>query len=207
MLDFVKLIAKYNIKPIGIIQLGAHWFQEKQAFISVGVKDFVLVEPQKDAFDIMIKNADGVNAICFNLAVSDYNGEDFMFCDNVNQGQSSSLLKPKDHEEIYPTIKFTRKELVHVRKLETLDFDRLKYNILVMDLQGNELKALKGDSMLLRYIDCIYTEVNFREMYENCVQVDELDEYLSNFGFARVETGQNYNNQGWSDAFYVKRTA
>jgi len=205
MLDFVKLIAKYEIKPIGIIQLGVHKFQEKEVFQSIGVNDFVLVEPQKEKYNEMLKRAEGLNAICFNCAVSDYNGKGNMECDSINDGQSSSLLKPKDHTEVYPWLKFDHSEEVEVQRLENLDFDRIKYNILVMDLQGNELKALKGDPILLRYIDCIYTEVNFREMYEGCVLIDELDDYLKDFGFSRVETGPDYNNQGWSDAFYLKR--
>ena len=205
MLDFVKLIAQYNIRPIGIIQLGVHRFQEKEVFQSIGINDFVLVEPQKAAYDIMLERAKDTNAVCFNCAVSDYNGEGEMNCDVINEGQSSSLLEPKDHLEIYPGIEFTRKEKVKVVRIENLEFDRLRYNILAMDLQGGELRALQGDELLLKYIDAIYTEVNFREMYKGCVLIDDLDVYLDDFRFTRVATGPNYNNQGWSDAFYIKK--
>ena len=204
MLDFTSLIKKYDIYPIGIIQLGVHWFQEKEVFQNLGVNDFVLVEPQKDAFEIMEQRAVGLEAVIFNCAVSDVEGEFVMYCDETNQGQSSSLLTAKEHLNKYPTIQFTRQETVEVKLLKNLQFDRDKYNILVMDLQGNELKALKGAGDLLETIDCIYTEVNFIEMYDDCVLIEDLDTYLVEYGFARVELGANYNNQGWSDAFYVK---
>jgi FkbM family methyltransferase len=204
MLDFTSLIKANNIHPRGIIQLGAHHFQERDVFTALGVKNFVLVEPQKQAFEIMKERAKSLNAHCFNLAVSNERGFSIMNCDNVNEGQSSSLLKPKDHLVIYPHIEFPRTETVEVELLENLHFDWERYNIIVMDLQGNELNAMKGAGNLLNYIDAIYSEVNFREMYENCCLVEQLDEYLHKFGFKRITTGPDFNNQGWSDAFYIK---
>jgi FkbM family methyltransferase len=204
MLDFALLIRQHNITPRGIIQLGAHRFQEKEIFTGLGVFNFVLVEPQRQAFEIMKERAKGLNALCFNVAVSDKRGFFTMNCDNVNQGQSSSLLKPKDHLIIYPGIEFPRTETVEVELLENLPFDWDKYNVLVMDLQGNELNAMKGSGNLLNYIDAIYTEVNFREMYQDGCLMEELDEFLDKFKFKRVATGPDFNNQGWSDAFYVK---
>jgi FkbM family methyltransferase len=202
MLNFTDLIKKHNIKPRGIIQLGAHHFQEAEEFVRLGIKDFVLIEPQKEAFEIMQINCINLNVLAFNCAVSEFEGEADMFCDTVNEGQSASLLPPKQHLKEYPTIQFNRTEKVNVHRLENLEFDREKYNILVMDIQGNELKALQGSGILLNTIDAIYTEVNFAELYENCVQIAELDEYLANSGFKRVETGQITNN--WTDAFYIK---
>ena len=206
MLDFVQLIKKYNITPRGVIQLGVHWFQEKEVLQSLGINDFVLVEPQKAAFEIMKERAKDVNAILYNCAVSEFEGKAIMKCDETNQGQSSSLLEAKEHLIKYPSIQFTREEEVDVKKIVNLVFEREKYNILVMDLQGGELKALLGSSDLLDYIDCIYTEVNFIEMYKGCVLIETLDAFLNDFyGFTRVETGENYQNQGWSDAFYVRK--
>lgn len=204
MIDFAYCIKKYNIKPKGVIQLGAHYFQEKEIFTSLGINDFVLVEPQQHAFNKILDRTLDVDAKLFRCAVSDYEGIMTMYCDSINQGQSSSLLKPKEHLNKYTNIKFDKTEDVEVRMLENMPFNRSKYNVLVMDLQGNELKALLGAGGLLDYIDCIHTEVNFIEMYEGCCLIIDLDEYLKEWNFERVETGENTNSQGWSDAFYVK---
>lgn len=206
MLDFKQLIQTHKIKPKGIIQLGAHFFQEKETFIACGFKQFVLIEPLKHAFAVLRERVKGLDhAILYNVAVSDVEGEFEMQCDETNQGQSSSLLTAKEHLVKYPGILFSKKETVKVELIENLVFDRKEYNCLVMDLQGNELNALIGAGNLLTYIDCIYTEVNFIEMYEGCVLIGQLDAYLKGYGFERIATGQNHNDQGWSDAFYLKR--
>jgi FkbM family methyltransferase len=205
MLDFANCLKKYNIQPKGLIQLGVHKWQEKEYFVNLGIKDFVLVEPQKTIYEEMKSKTNDVNAITFNCAVSDFEGIFEMKIDSNNDGQSGSLLDPKKHTEKYPGIPFGKREDVQVKKIKNLPFDRKRYNILYMDLQGNELKALHGaDLKLFRHLDCIYTEVNFIEMYDDCVIIDELDAFLYIFGFKRVETGENYQNQGWSDAFYIK---
>jgi FkbM family methyltransferase len=132
------------------------------------------------------------------------------FGTSINTGNSSSVT-PTTLPEV-PTIGTATASIsaneVTVKRIESLQFDRAKYNILVMDLQGNELKALQGaEKDFLMNIDAIYTEINFDEMYEGCAMVDELDAYLMIYQFYRVETGANYNNQGWTDAFYIKRRA
>ena len=70
-LDFKNLIKKYGINPKGVIQLGTHYWQEKPVFVSMGINDFVLVEPQKEPFAIMKSKTSDVNAIAINCAVSD----------------------------------------------------------------------------------------------------------------------------------------
>jgi FkbM family methyltransferase len=205
-MDLQKIITENKIQLKGIIQLGSHWFQERDEFIKLGVTEFVLIEPQKEAFAKLMANCKElqgkINVKAFNCAVSDFEGQAEMNCDTSNQGQSSSLLEPDEHIREYPGIKFDHKEIVNVKLLKNIDFDHSKYNFLVMDLQGNELKALHGAGTLLNHIDCIYTEVNFSNMYKHCVQIKELDEYLHAYGFARTET--EHVTPKWGNAFYIK---
>jgi hypothetical protein len=79
----------------------------------------------------------------------------------------------------------------------------IPYNFINLDIQGAELKALKGMEEYLPNIDYIYTEVNNDQVYKGCNVVTEIDEYLKTFGFHRVETSwcENYR---WGDAFYCK---
>jgi FkbM family methyltransferase len=204
LLNFQELLNQYQIKPKGVIQLGCHWFEEKQMFLSAGIQNFVLVEPLKESFRMIEKEAKDLDAVLFNLAVSDKRGNFEMFVDENNQGQSSSLLEPDEHLKKYPGLQFPLRETVEVEMLDNLYFDREKHNILFMDIQGNELNALKGMKNTLPYIDCIFTEINFDKMYKKCVLIEELDEFLNESGFIRMAIGENINNQGWSDAFYLK---
>ena len=50
-------------------------------------------------------------------------------------------------------------------------------------------------------MNCIYTEVNTKYIYENCALMTEIDEYLGTFNFHRVET--KMTKHGWGDALYI----
>ena len=75
-------------------------------------------------------------------------------------------------------------------------------NFINIDVQGYELEVFKGATNTLKHIDYIMSEVNTDEVYEGCVLIDELDEFLVTFGFNRVET--NMAGGLWGDAFYIK---
>jgi hypothetical protein len=51
-------------------------------------------------------------------------------------------------------------------------------------------------------LDYIITEVNREVVYENNAMVGDLDNYLSKYGFERVET--SWDGGTWGDAFYIK---
>ena len=80
----------------------------------------------------------------------------------------------------------------------------INYNFLNFDIQGAELKALKGMEEYLNKVDYIYTEVNCDYVYKNCALITEIDEYLSQFRLYRVETEwcQDFK---WGDAFYIRK--
>jgi hypothetical protein len=80
----------------------------------------------------------------------------------------------------------------------------IEYNFLNLDIQGAELKALKGMEEYLHKVDYIYTEVNADYVYKNCALINEVDDYLINFGLHRVET-QIYPEYNWGDAFYIRK--
>jgi len=80
----------------------------------------------------------------------------------------------------------------------------IDYNFLNLDIQGVELKALKGMEEYLNKVDYIYTEVNSDYVYEKCAIIGEVDEYLLKFGLHRVET-KWCGDCRWGDAFYIRK--
>ena len=80
----------------------------------------------------------------------------------------------------------------------------IDYNFLNFDIQGVELKALKGMKEYLNRVDYLYTEVNSDYVYKDCALIGELDEYLLKFGLVRVET-QWCGDCRWGDAFYIRK--
>ena len=48
----------------------------------------------------------------------------------------------------------------------------------------------------------MYCETNNAPLYKNCCMIGELDQFLSTYGFSRVET--DWIGETWGDAFYIK---
>lgn len=86
--------------------------------------------------------------------------------------------------------------------VETLDsYGIVDCNLLNLDVQGYELEVLKGAENTLKHIEYIYTEVNEKELYENCVYINELDEFLTDFKRAETEM----TSHGWGDGLYIRK--
>ncbi|TGW15477.1 FkbM family methyltransferase [bacterium NHP-B] len=76
-------------------------------------------------------------------------------------------------------------------------------NVMVLDIQGAELMALEGATHTLKDIDAIVTEVSCTELYKGCALIEDLDAFLLNQGFRRVNTIVNMFS--WGDALYVRK--
>jgi hypothetical protein len=55
---------------------------------------------------------------------------------------------------------------------------------------------------LLKNFRYAYIEVNKAELYKGCPMIQEIDAYLADFGFRRVEV--KWTNWSWGDAFFIK---
>ena len=200
ILDFNKLSSKYNFNIKGIIHIGGHYGEEYDVYKKLNIP-VLFFEPLLNNFQHLYnKVKDDPNVITYQCALGNENKIVTMNVESVNQGQSSSILKPKKHLEQYPHITFDYTEEVNMFRLDDLDLDLSQYNFINIDVQGYELEVFKGATNTLKNIDYIISEVNRDEVYENCPHIDELDEYLSQF--KRVET--DWAGVIWGDALYIK---
>jgi hypothetical protein len=96
----------------------------------------------------------------------------------------------------------TLDQFMQERKLKTID-------VIKLDLQGNELPALRGASNALVGCKGILVEVNFRERYAGCTRFPELYTVLEDAGFAlyKIYDIHGYPNGAWKlgDALFLKR--
>ena len=201
-LDFEQLVKLYQLKIKGVIHIGAHYGQEYEIYQKYQIANLVFFEPLSQNFEIL-KSHVGSNAKLFQKALGNENRQVKMYVETANNGMSSSILKPKKHLEQYPNIVFDRSEIVELVRLDDILEDKDQYNLITIDVQGYELEVFKGGQETLKSIDYIITEVNRDELYENCAQVEQLDDFLGNFNFQRVET--LWEGETWGDAFYLKR--
>jgi FkbM family methyltransferase len=207
MLDLSQLMEQYSIKPRGVIHVGAYEGQEVKKYQQLNFERILLVEANPVVFKRLARTVEQErNVIAVNCAISDHNGTTTLHITSLEQ--SSSILPLKQVTQFYPEIQETGQVSVPARNIDSL-FQELKlnfadFNILNIDIQGAELLALKGAKQWLKSVDAINTEVNYEELYEGCVLIDRLDEFLAEQGFERVATTSPYH-PSWGDAFYIRK--
>ena len=215
LIELKSVLDKYELKPTGVIQVGSHFCEEHEYFIKCGIERFVYIEPCKEAFEVMCSKLNAgfigsgtmylaskdLKTLCFNFACGAKEEEVPMYVSHQNQGQSNSLLRPEGHLSQHPEIVFDDAEVV---KVVTLDSLKVTGDLLVMDCQGYEGEVLKGGIDTLKQVSMIYTEVNRGQTYAGNMEIDEMDAFLAEYRFKRVETYWPSPNWTWGDAVYVK---
>ena len=204
LIEFEKLKIT---KPIrGIIHIGAFECEEKGGYnniLNIDDKNIIWIEAVKEKVN-EIKNKNP-NIRIYNECIADYDNKqiNFMISNNI---ASSSILNFKTHLIEHPHIHEKNRRILNTKTLKTFykenNLNYADYNFMNLDIQGAELMALKGADDILCEIDYIYVEVNIKELYENCCLLNELDEYLTKFGFKRILI--EMTQHGWGDAFYSK---
>lgn len=191
-----------NVK--GIVHIGAHYGEEIQEYVNNGIQKITVFEPLSKNFDVLSQRLQNVNADIqgYQTALGSQKGTAVMYLSS-NEAQSSSILKPKDHLEHHPDVFFDGTEEVEVSLLD--EYDIGDANFMNIDVQGYELEVFKGGKKTLEQIDYVYSEVNRGEMYEGNPMIEELDDYLGEYGFERVETYWPETWYKWGDALYIKK--
>lgn len=191
-----------NINITGIFHVGAHECEELKDYMEndVNENDIVWVEGNKEIYDRMkgkVKNL-------INEVVDEVSGREVTF-NITNNGQSSSILELGTHSKHHPhvtvikTEKHITKNIIDIAIEYKLDFS--KYNFWNFDIQGAELRALKGAGELIKYAKVLYLEVNSEHLYKDCALIGEIDEYVAQYGFKRIAV--NMTEYCWGDAIYL----
>ena len=189
----------WSIDPRLLVHVGAHNAEESNNYRRVNWNSVIWIEAQPEkvlqlkekfllAEDVVIEAAIwDVPGIQIDLKVS-------------SNSESSSLLMFGSHSTRYPGITKVGVIPVVTKTLEGVLGDS-PVDFINLDIQGAELRALKGFSGQLGKVKWIYTEVNSEFIYEGCCLIEELDAYLLTFGFKRIGT-RWWSNHGWGDAVY-----
>lgn len=208
--DKLLIIAKekFHLEPKGVIHVGASIGHEADFYKSLNIQKIIWIEADPDAFKELVVNVkpDGVSIITENFAASDHNGVARFL--RTNNQVSSSFFPLKDHKILWPTVTFKDEITVTTKRLDTYFAESKKsrisdYNVMVLDIQGAELLALKGATNTLKNIECVISEISYEQLYEGGVMIWELDEFLFKHGFVRADTLSF--NIGTGDALYIRR--
>lgn len=203
-LKIQNLLNKYKLEINNIAQFGAHKGQEIEIFKNISNNKIYLFEPQLNAYKKLVdKTKDFDEIIVHNVGLGSLKSKKFLFVDTENDGQSSSIFKPKLHLDIFPGISFENKEEISIEKFDSYN---LKVDLICIDIQGAELDALIGSINSLKFTKCLVVEVSREELYENQPSVEEIDIFLNRNNFVRVSTKWAESGKFlYGDAFYINK--
>jgi hypothetical protein len=117
------------------------------------------------------------------------------------------LLKPVKHTEIYQNINFS----LQIKSVKILTIEEVlktnlggsqNFNYLVLDIQGMELKALKGLGQYSNHFDVIITEAYIDELYHDCGKLNEIQDLLTDYEMVEFVMEQD---KGWGDAAFIRK--
>ena len=201
----LKLLEKRGIRPRGVIHVGANIGQEFEAYRHAAVEPVVYVEPIPEMLAALRKTVgDTPGHLVVDAVCAEADGLEVTFNVASNAGGSSSLLQLGRHAELYPNIRYVR-----TLRLTTVTLDSLlarhapgqSFGLLVADVQGAELRVLKGASGVLGQVGAVFLEVSKLPFYEGGCTYDELVAFLGGYGFKPYHS--RFNDRDWGNALFL----
>lgn len=207
MIPFDYLVDKYKIDVKGVAHFGSSYGQEKIEYDKYCKGKVIWVEAIPNVYAELVENLKPYpNQKGYNACLSNVDGQEISFNVSNNESQSSSMLELGTHSEIHPEVHYVESLSMTTHRADSLftkeDFNGI--NFLNVDLQGAEHLAIEGMGDLIKGIEWALLEVNQKEVYKGCMTIDNMDYFMMQRGFERVETGE-WVAESWTDALY-KRT-
>ena len=221
--DHVSIVTRFlqllesKVELRGVIHVGAHHGQEVDQYLAHGCERIVLVEPNPDACRVLrerFKSRPEVQVM--EAAALDECGTATLRIHTSRSGSTepASVLKLKRFKEIVPTLETRRTIEVDAARLDSLlersGIDSADFQLLNIDVQGAELRVLRGAERTLASVLAVLVEVHVVELYDSAASEREVDEFLTERGFQRADVAYHelYNERGtfpaWAEALYVR---
>jgi len=200
----LKHLKQHEIVVNGGFHIGAHECEELSFYKQLGLSDKQIIWIDALQNKVDEAKAKGIPNV-YQAVITDKDDEPVTF-HITNNVQSSSILDFGSHSKHHPTVKFINEIDLKTTTIDTFfernNINSSNYDFWNFDIQGAELLALKGALKSLHIPKVIYLEVNVEEVYKGCALMSEIDDFLKEYGFRRVET--NITNCGWGDALYIR---
>jgi FkbM family methyltransferase len=201
--DIHTITQKFALKIDSVCHIGAHKGQEISDYLNLGISAAVLIEPVRENFLVLQDLASSIpNYRAINIAAGNHQGSIKINLAS-NDFQSSSILQPHLHLHEAPNVTFDHVIESKISTLDKIVSDSQPFDLIVIDVQGYELRVLEGAIRTLRSCNYIFIEVNRAETYKGCAKIRDIDNFLLTHGFRRVLTKWW---SSWGDAFYVRTT-
>ena len=175
----------------GLIHVGANNGQERVLYDKFDI-DVLWVEAIPEVYaNLQVNIAEYAKQTALCALITDVDNEVCDFNVASNDGNSSSILELAGHRDISPEVyyvdKLTLSSITLPSLLSSNNIDMSKYQAIVLDTHGTELRVLQGMGPLLKQFKYVLTEAADFEVYEKCCQVKDLSKYLYKFGFLELD--------------------
>jgi 2-O-methyltransferase len=171
----------------GVIHVGANRGQEAGLYQSFGL-GVIWIEPIPEVFENLKRSiSEFPKQAAFSYLVTDEDDTECRLHVANNGGESSSMLDLCGHSQMWPDVNYTHtittKGITLGSLLAREGIDVRRFDALILDTQGSELRILKGAASLLSNFRFVKVEVPNFESYRGCCQIDELSAFMVSNGF------------------------
>lgn len=202
LLSVERLNRFFGIRPSGVLHVGAHEAQESVAYTKYNWGPVIWVEMLPDKYEaIRSRFSDDTRNVVLKAACWDVDGAVLSIFRASNSG-SSSLMAPEHHLVAHPEIKFVEEVSVATSRLDSILPVEPMFDFLNMDIQGAELKALRGLGERLSAVKWACIEVHFTPLYAGSALINEVDGFMAAAGFSQI-VNRAYRDYGWGEALYA----
>ena len=183
------IVVKYRLSGT-VIHAGAHLVQEKDLYRSSDLEPVFWIEAIPELAEksqILLESYS--NQAIIEGALWSKSGERKDFNLSSNQLASSSFLQMGLHKVAFPEVSAISKLMLITTTLDEIpQIKELRdITLLVLDIQGAELEALKGAISTLAKTKYIFTEVSILPLYKDQATFVEILGFLEIGGFSLLE--------------------
>lgn len=179
-----------------VLHLGGHEGQEAQKYSDLGAS-VIWIEAIPSVHEILERNASKFSnqkTVCALLGDENNTVHKFNVASN---GSASSSLYKFGRDAGVKDLKMLSQIELEMHRLDSLfSQDELApYIHWVIDVQGAELKVLRGAGNLLQICKSLTVEVSTREVYESGTTWSELEDFLNRNGFFALWKPEPYSHE------------
>jgi FkbM family methyltransferase len=190
-----SIFFKYVKEIKTIVEAGAADGVDTMEFVSIFPNATIFaIEPVSDQFNFLKEKFKcKENIRLHNLALDSKSGIAEIFIGSNSgylQGHgSSSLMKPTQHKDLFPEIRFEFTEKVQTQTFEEFCSSNgiSAVDLLWLDLQGKEFEVILASEKFIRTkVNLIHTELSRIQLYEDMKIEREFNRYMKSLGFSSV---------------------
>ena len=199
--------------PASVIHVGAHEGQEVAAYLAAGARSVVLVEANPEHVATLrarFSGTPGVRVVGCAAGAEPGSATLRLHTSRSGDTQSASLLELAELGEV-GTVHTQGAVEVPVRTLDDIAAGA-PCDLLVVDVQGAELLALRGATDLLMRVKAVVCEIELRPLYVGAPAEAAITELLGAAGLERADalhyeltTATGARRLAWCDALFVRR--